>query len=233
MKKTLTLITLLAGAVSGYSQGEVVFNLYSGTLKLAIFGPQSVGASTYSVTYGGVTVNEEIGNTTASTELPKGNPASVYIAGSGLSGTAYDVELLAGPGGLATPGATTNGVGLTPVSAAANFRTGAATLGVMSGSQNLVFPTESYFGSGQTASIAIAAWSSAYPTLAAAVSSGVTGTWGISPVVQFGPLAVSPTPDPALPTTLQSFSLGVTTPEPSTIALGVMGASALLFRRKK
>jgi len=230
MKKTLTVIALLAGAVSGYSQGEVVFNLYSSTLKLAIYGPQSIGASTYSVTYGGSTVSEEIGNTAAGTETPKGT--STYT-GTGLSGTAYDVELLAGPGGISTPGGSVNGVGLVPVSSVFNFKTGAATAGIMSGNSPVTFPTESYFGSGQTASVAIAAWSSAYPTLAAAVASGISGTWGISPVVQFGPLVTNPTPSPAMPTTLESFSLGTSVPEPSTIALGVMGASALLFRRKK
>jgi hypothetical protein len=36
-----------------------------------------------------------------------------------------------------------------------------------------------------------------------------------------------------LPAGLESFSLTAAVPEPSTIALGVMGASALLFRRKK
>jgi len=43
--------------------------------------------------------------------------------------------------------------------------------------------------------------------------------------------AASPTPTPNL-TGLQSFSL-TAVPEPSTIALGVMGLSVLLFRRRK
>jgi hypothetical protein len=220
MKKTLTVIALLAGAVSGYSQGEVIFNLYNGSyLKLAVFNTSSLGASTYAATYGGKTVYEQIGNTSANTETPKGT--SVYTGG-GLSGTAYDIELLAGP-------ANTPMSGLSPVSSVFNFKTGAATLGIMSGSQTVTLPSQD----GTTASVAIAAWSSAYSSLANAVASGVSGTWGISPVEQTSALPVSPAPAGALPQSLESFSLGVSTPEPSTIALGVMGASALLFRRRK
>jgi len=233
MKKTLSVITLLAGAVSGYSQGEIVFQLYNagatGT-KQAIYNTQLV--NTYSVTYGGSTVMETVGSTPTGAEYPKGT--TVYT-GSGLSGTAYDVELLAGPGGITTPGGKVGGVGLTPVSDIFNFKTGASTQGLMNGGETVTLPTESYFAGGQVASVAIAAWSSTYSSLTAAIQSGVAGVWGISPVAQTGALPVSPAPAEALPTGpggIESFSLG-TVPEPSTIALGVMGASTLLFRRRK
>ena len=65
-----------------------------------------------------------------------------------------------------------------------------------------------------------------------------SAVWGISPVsslTQTGGANAQTVPNfsggsnPDM-----SFALGIAaTPEPSTIALGVMGASALLFRRRK
>jgi len=212
-------MALLAGAVSGYSQGEVVFNLYSSTLKEVIYNTQA-NAST-PVSYGGVTVLETVGNSTASIQKPAGT--TVY-QGAGLSGTGYDVQLLAGPAGTAA-------AGLLPVSSIFNFKTGAATLGLMAGSQAVTLPS-AYGGAGAMASLAVAAWNNEGGTVTSLANAVAGGTpWGISPVVQFA-LVTSPTPSPAMPTTIQGFSLG-TVPEPSTIALGVMGASTLLFRRRK
>jgi len=244
MKKTLTVIALLAGAVSGYSQGEILFNFYNsavGQVRQSIWNTQSAAASTYAVTYGGKTVNEEVGSTSAGPENPKGT--TVY-AGTGLSGSGYDIQLLAGPAGIATVGGTSsqngaNNVGLAPVSSIFNFKTSVALSGYQSGSQTTVtLPTQSYFSGGDQVSLAVAAWNNeggTVTTLAAAVAGGTP--WGISPVVQStfaGGLPVPNSPSLPLPTTLEGFSLGVVaTPEPSTIALGVMGASALLFRRRK
>lgn len=238
MKKTLTAIALLAGAVSGYSQGQVSFYNYSTAagLHAAIYPAQSVGSSTYTVTYGGSTGSEEIGQSTAAIEKPSGT--KTYV-GTGLQGTAFDAQLLAGPSDITSLGGTSAsnpGVGLVPVGSIANFHTQTGTAGMINGVTSVVLPTESYFSPGDQIAVAIAAWSSAYPSLSAAEQSGVSGVWGISHIEltsAAGGLTAAPSAPENLPTTLSSFSLAVTTPEPSTIALGVLGASSLLFRRRK
>jgi hypothetical protein len=53
----------------------------------------------------------------------------------------------------------------------------------------------------------------------------IAGLGGVNPTTG----AIVPTPDLS---GLQSFNLRVV-PEPSTIALGVLGAAALLYRRRK
>lgn len=234
MKKTITVIALLAGAVSGYSQGQIYWAGYSGNLRLQTFVAQPGNGGSYSVTYAGVTGHEIVGNTSATLEKPAGT--TVYT-GALLSGTAYDNELLVGPAGITSVGGTVDGVGLAVYGTIENFKTGANNTGMpVPANQTVQLPTETYFAVGDQVSVAIAAWSSAYPSLAAAVASGVSGVWGISPVEQTtaaGGLTAVPNTGELLPTTLESFSLATTVPEPSTIALGVMGASALLFRRRK
>jgi hypothetical protein len=240
MKKTLTVIALLAGAVSGYSQGAITFSFYNGTgLKQQVFNTQT-GAAT-SVTYAGQTVMETIGSTAAGIETPKG---STVYQGSGLSGTGYNIQLLAGPAGITSANGTSsaNGaanVGLVAVGGTSTFHTGAATLGMQQAAVSITLPTQSYFAVGDQVSLAVAAWNNdggLYPTLASAVAgTGQVGdAWGISSVVTTTYASGLPSAPPAaMPTTIEGFSLGTSTPEPSTIALGVMGASALLFRRRK
>lgn len=63
---------------------------------------------------------------------------------------------------------------------------------------------------------------------------GGAGPWGADVPDNMGNLYESGAATPPFPEGLQSFSLVVgTVPEPSTIALGVIGASTLLFRRRK
>jgi hypothetical protein len=62
MKKTLTAVALLAGAVTGFSQGQINMNDYSGTFAIQVFTASSLAASTVSVSYGGYTVLEQQGN---------------------------------------------------------------------------------------------------------------------------------------------------------------------------
>lgn len=95
------------------------------------------------------------------------------------------------------------------------------------------------------ANVAVAAWYNGgglYTTLAEAQAAGVP--WGTSPVVVIGGLGepasvetsgighTSPATTATEPYGLVSFSL-TATPEPSTIALGVMGVGAFLARRRK
>jgi hypothetical protein len=252
MKKTLTAITLLAGAVSGYSQqGAISFNAYAGGstgCKIALYNT-SIGG-TYAVSYGGFSVTEVLGNSAQAHENP---PGLQTYTGAPLSGTGYDAELLVGPAGISTPGGSvvegTNGpVGLLPFGGSgqtggsvAQFKTGATTVGFISANEGITLQAESWFAPGMSVSVALAAWNNEGGTVtslaaaqAANANSPGSDPWGISNVAQTGALTTPPATGVALPTTLESFALGVTTtPEPSTIALGVMGASALLFRRRK
>jgi len=84
---------------------------------------------------------------------------------------------------------------------------------------------------GQTAFFQIQAWQSSFASYAAAVA-GNGGT-GLSQV--FSAATSSAGPPPGTPTALAGLFPGfaVIVPEPSTIALGLIGAGSLLFLRRK
>lgn len=240
MKKTLTTITLLAGAVAGYSQGTVNFNTYvPGTYVQRIYAPQLNGVGNTTVSYGGYTTTEMTGST-ASGAAPKEKPVGTTVyTGGYLTGTEYDAQLLAAPG-VATL------ANLSPIGAPISFLSGTAPL--TSGLVNqpasptsTATPTIPGTGANGSATVAIAAWDTVggqYTTLAEAQAAGAA--WGISPLVTLSETGGGITSPPNLAGSTgvtytgaaTSFSLG-SVPEPSTIALGVMGASALLFRRRK
>jgi hypothetical protein len=235
MKKTLTVMTLLAGATVAYSQGFVSMNDYSGvpnSLEIQVFQPQPTASVPVSVNgYSGLEV--------------MGNPANTYLLAPGTTayssrstiGAGTSVGLLAVAGTPASP--TYNMLSLIPTSISSgwvnsishgNTATGGNNFGIWSGS-----PTASIGpGSPTTATVAIAAWQNTGPkgaatTLLAAQMDGYN--WGVSAIVTTGLTVGNGAPN-GLPTTLTSFS-EVSVPEPSTIALGVIGASTLLFRRRK
>jgi hypothetical protein len=238
MKKTITATTiaLLAGAQSGYSQGQIFFSNYSTAagLHAAVYPAQSAAASTYVVSYGGYIGYEEVGQSTAPIEIPR-DGTKTYV-GLGPQGTAYDAQLLAGPAGITLLSGTVGGIGLFPVGTIEHFHTQTLTAGMINGIETLALPIETYFSDGDEISVAVASWSSMYPSLAAAQQSGVSGVWGISPVEQTtaaGGLTVAPSTPINMPTTIESYSLALIVPEPGTGSLGVLGAAGLLFRRRK
>jgi hypothetical protein len=243
MKKTITVIALLAGAVSGYSQGSFYF-YNSGsegapavTMKSLIY---NVSAATYTVQYGGGTVKEQIGQTSVDNPTGGVTYAGGGLGGSATTGTAYDAQMLAATGSgdaLST---------LAAVGTVLNFNTVTAGAGILKGNEVEQLP-----GTSPTATIAIAAWAVnsggdllAANTLAQAIADAIADAgevndggyaWGISDTATIA-LAYGSNPPTPVPTTIESFSLGMApppVPEPSTIALGVIGASALLFRRRK
>jgi hypothetical protein len=243
MKKTLTAITLLAGAVAGYSQGTVAVADYGeSSFIIHIYAPQTSAptgnVTTAVMTYGGHTSGTEyMGN--VSNDKPTASAGNaVYNTGSALSGTAYDLQLL---------GANNTGDALSALSTLGTpttFYTSTTLAGTFKGSVSTPIPgsvpgpaTDSPPGTGAT--VALAAWATTGPdgtasTLAAAQADGYA--WGISAlgnVFATGGNSSPPTSAPFLPTSIESFSIAVSAPEPSTIALGVIGASALLFRRRK
>jgi hypothetical protein len=230
MKKTLTIITLLAGAVAGYSQGEINFLGNITGFKQVIYSANPGGTgNNVTVTYNGYTVSEEQGSTAAAPESPTGN--TVY-GGTLLTGTAYDATLLGAPGSGDTLSQLQPLLTTSSTYAILNFYTGGTPSGTLMGSIPVVTGA-----SGGPETIAIAAWQAtgaagAANTLAAAQADGYA--WGISALANITSISAPSTP--AAMTTASnlnlSFSLG-SVPEPSTIALGVIGASTLLFRRRK
>jgi len=65
--KTITVMALLVGAISGYSQGQIEFTMYySGGLAQQIFNTQPTTNNNTMVAYGGYSVWEEQGSSSAS-----------------------------------------------------------------------------------------------------------------------------------------------------------------------
>src|SRR5256885_12353252 len=139
----------------------------------------------------------------------------------------YSAQLFANTGGT-----------FNPVGSVVTFRTGG-------GQGSWAGITEAIPGAiaGTSVQLQVYAWFNGgqYATYAAALAAGVAT--GFSPAFTSAPLGGDPggggltIPDPnivgnAAPiNNMQSFKVNV--PEPSTIALGVLGAAALLFRRRR
>jgi hypothetical protein len=218
MKKSLIAMTLLAGAVTGFSQGQIYMTDYSGSFAIQIFDQEFGATGTVPVTYNGATVNEVQGNDSSDS-----NPGSVNYTSATL-GAGYDVELLAGPTG--TPLAS-----LVPVAGSliTSWLGGSAA-----GYWNAPTLSPTIPGTTTTATVAIAAWNNEGGTitsLATAIADGAP--WGISATATTAALGFDTVVPPFLPAGLTSFSLGTSVPEPSTIALGVIGASAFLMRLRR
>jgi hypothetical protein len=83
---------------------------------------------------------------------------------------------------------------------------------------------------GGNAAVAIAGWYNAGGTITSLAKAQAAGVpWGVSNLGTADALGGGPIA-PSSPTGLDSFSL---VPEPGTVALGVVGASAFLFHRRK
>jgi len=235
MKKTLTVMTLLAGAVSVYSQGSVSMNDYNAQgngFKIQVFQPQSQTLGT-TVSVNGYTGKEVMGQS-ANSYLA--HPGTTVYSGQSTIGAGFDVGLLALDGGGASSYAQLSQVaGLTITTWNNNAVADPLdnNYGMWASAAIASIP-----GGATSASVAIAAWQAtgtkgAATTLLAAQQDGYE--WGVSSI-QTATVATGSQTVGYLPTTITSFSLipgSVATPEPSTIALGVIGASALLFRRRK
>jgi len=264
MKKTLILAASLLGAVSGYSQGTVVFVDNASDMTIHVFAPQTaspgtevtgdqggatgVSADIYynngtdgnyaggSTAQAGTTSTATSGGSTVYTGGAIGNTAAGNATAPGAynynNGSDYSIELYAAPGYNAPLSA------LQPVT---QYLSTLITSSVKGGEFKTVSPSVdpgiANTSSGQ-ATLALFAWyngAGTYTSYSAALAAGVpTGT---SPLVNDGILGNIGTP-PNTSTAadlqgLESFSLVVPTPEPSTVALGVIGASTLLFRRRK
>jgi len=276
MKKTLVLITCLAGAVSGYSQGQVYMGDYANSdFQITIWSPQAgnpglslqgnssaaFGTSHGTAADGGAssgTADFPSGTQNGYTGVPLGGVATGATSSSDYANSLlWSVQLYAGAG-------TGDAISaLSPVSGTvANFYPNLSVQGysglwfstinatISTSTTGGLSPTGqsiAAFGvaAGSPATLAIAAWyngGGAYSSYNAAVAAGVPA--GLSTTgstdLQGGLGNNIPPPDlpaPGEPNTLAggitSFNVFTTIPEPSTIALGVMGASALMLRLRR
>lgn len=227
MKKTITTIALLAGAVSCYSQAEIDFAGDVSGFKQIIYSANPLDTEVQ-VSYGGYTTMEQQGSSATS---PPETPTGTTVYHGAPLGAGYEATLLGAPGT-----ATLSQLLPLPTStgsyATLNFYTTGTPLGTLQGAIPVVTGA-----SGGLETIAIAVWQDTGPdgaanTLAAAQQDGYD--WGISPLsnITSAPIPSAPTPMATASNLNLSFSLGTEVPEPSTVALGVMGVATLLFRRR-
>ena len=147
------------------------------------------------------------------------NSSSLIRINDAVSGTPAAIGQLTFQLLAAAPGGSLAAVGTAPSNAAIAGRIA-----------NTVFNITAV-GSGLNADFQVRAWDSAFASYAAALGAGALT--GQSVVFQS---LTSPAGDPpALPVTLAGKYAGfaVQVPEPSTIALGLIGAGSLLFLRRK
>lgn len=132
-------------------------------------------------------------------------------------GDAYVAQLLGGPSesALAPIG---NPVAFRPGTGAGYWNPGADSTRTIPG-----------VAGDATGTFQVWAWESKYATLDAAMAAG--GKWGKSEAFT-NPTGGGGTP-PSLPVTISNFKSFSLIPEPSTLALGLIGATLLVYRRRK
>ncbi len=212
MKKSITgVVALLAGAFVAHSQGTVsLANAYA----LSSYIYVSLGST-------------KLGGTST---LTTGTPASDVGNGSD-----WTVALWGGPLGSSSAQMEANGNLATATLETGNAPAGTWLTGVSGaipgvpdvGTLNATVQLAAWYNNGGTVNTYAAALLAGDPVGLSAVQNASTGGPSTS-----GP----PTTAPNLPSGLGNIVLssGTTvTPEPSTIALGVMGASAFLLRLRK
>jgi hypothetical protein len=153
------------------------------------------------------------------TVLGTGEPAGLNAPGT------FSVGLYGGPGGTAEDS-------LQLIGALASFGSTAAQAGYVLTSTGGGNRTIDGVPAGSPAALQIRAWSAGYPTYEAAFASNLGTVFvGKSAVITVSPTA--PPSPPAALTGLAGYTVAPV-PEPSTIALGLLGLGAIaLFRRRK
>jgi len=198
MKKLLPLTMLLAGAISGLSQGIVQFQ------NSAVFttpdSPLGSGRLVYDV----------------------GSPLN-SITGTPLVGTNWVAELYVGPAGA-------NEASLTPIVASISRFRASTTVNkgkwantTVTGSPNVNLDLGVPIGTVLTLQVRVWDYSTS-PTF-----EGASGVTGFSLLFQFTAADKAGTPNTWV---MEGFQAWAPVPEPSAIALGVMGVAGLLLIRR-
>jgi len=226
---------LAAGSMGAFAQGTVNFNDHVvGTFIIHIWGPQ-----------GGTTpVQGNTGSDTPTgTTVYSGSMVGGSGSGTGLAnGKDITVELYGAPGNV-------SGTGLSGLSPLTQYTTTVSTkstgIGTFLGIAPAGDPGIANTGDKTTAgaclgaTVAIAAWyNGGGDTSYSMASTDAAGVFGYSARTYIQTLGgyipsggIFPATAPAL-SGITSFSLVTSTPEPSTIALGVIGAASFLIRRR-
>jgi len=259
MKKSITLITLLAGAVGVYAQGTLTWADYIGNFGITVYSPQNnpTVQQTGNTSYDLSTVSPA-GDTQGAATVYQGVPLGGGNTGTGPTaygnGALWTIALYGAPGVNNTAGLLANeaaGIAIATGLFNTSGGTGVANAGV-NGNDSAgawVAPTTAIALAGYTggATLQLAAWYNGGGTLTYALAAAAGDPVGLSPMESIGALGGTGSPPAVNPNLGQSLVAGdgvitsfslttppvITTPEPSTIALGVIGASALLFRRRK
>jgi hypothetical protein len=248
MKKTITLIALLAGAAGVHAQGTVQFADYVANFTIDVWSPNPAAPTVEqrgntatdspvgSTVYGGAPLGGSAAGTGA-TSYGNGNNYSIGLYAS--TSSASVVTLANGELAGTAPFQTSGGTGKANVIESPAFG-GGGNAGSWVNNTGLALPGTAT-GSAGSAQIELAAWYNGGGTItsyAAAVAAGdptgfsqiatITGLGGANPT---GPSSTAPT---LAGLGITSFSLTTSAvPEPSTIALGIIGASAFLMRLRR
>lgn len=234
MKKflTVTAFSLMAGTVSVFAQGSIHFDDYE---PAGVAGADDFIITVWSPQGDGSAADQVQGN--SSTDLPAGTtvytgvPIGGSASGSGPTGWGngndYTIAL------YAAAGAVTSGLTAVP-GASANFD----TTGIAPGQWDIgggVVVTVPQVAAGAEGSFQLNAWYSGNGSItwAEASTPGSGDPYGSSIIADITlPGATAPPSTTLNPIT--SFSLiNPSIPEPSTVALGVIGASAFLMRLRR
>jgi len=224
------------GALGAYAQGTIAFADNSastgGALQIQVYAPQT--ATPGVETTGNSATDIPSGSTVYTGGQIGGNSTATGSAGYG-NGANFSAELF---------GASGSGLAFSALSALPQYSSTFFTVAGGAGLFKAVNPTGDTgipgTGTASTAvaTLALAAWynnSGAITSLAAAETAKVPYGW--STPFTLGGLGGtgSPPATPPLLTGLTSFSLvtPAAVPEPGIITLGIMGAGALLMRRRK
>jgi hypothetical protein len=252
MKKTLTIMALMAGATAGYSQGVLAWGDYIESFTFDVFAPQTATPTVQQ--YGNSSVDSPVGSTVYTGAPLGGANNSTTSEGIYGNGNLWTIALFAVAGSgnnagiAAAEGAntpittslfqTSGGIGLANAGAAS----GASSAGVFS--QNNVqlvlpftgpatFQLEAWYNGGNNTTYANSTIKGV--SQIETISTLGNGNTILAPTlgVTSGDATEFPSVQPTGDALITSFSLANAAPEPSTIALGVIGASAFLFRRRK
>lgn len=148
---------------------------------------------------------------------PLDQPVYVDAMGGTKAGPDYVAQLFAGAQGTAVGS-------LVAVGAPSAFRSGGAA-GYWTAVPSLTIPN---LAGGTVATLVVKGWEAKYATYEAAVA-------GASKVGMSDPFDITlgnAGVPPSLPVALTGFKSFAIIPEPSTMALGLLGAAVLLFRRR-
>jgi hypothetical protein len=234
MKKTLMAASILAGAVGAYAQGSLNWGDAQSGFAISIISPSTTTPSL-----------EQSGNTSWDTPAGDATYSGGWIGGGAAPGGGIGATLASGPYGINYQNANEFTMGLyvdtslTALTSDILAGTPVATTTLLGGSDaGLYNPVPGVYVSGLAPAtmvyVGLAAWyngdgATSYATSMA--DSGVEGFVESSSEVSLGGGAAPPSGIDGLG--LSSFSLAGTVPEPSTIALGVIGASTFLMRLRR